>query len=134
MRKGGNGLIRGIRGATTVEQNEETEIIAATKQLLVEMIESNNIQPEDVASVFISVTKDLFAAFPAKALREIEGWTYVPVMCMQEIPVPDSLEKCIRIMMHVETAVPQEEIRHIYLNHATVLRPDLAGSNESNQK
>ncbi|MBE3570645.1 MAG: chorismate mutase [Bacillales bacterium] len=126
-------MIRGIRGATTVDKNEETEIISATKQLLVEMIESNHIQPEDVASVFISVTKDLFATFPAKALREIEGWTYVPVMCMQEIPVPKSLEKCIRIMMHVETMVPQEEIRHIYLNHAVVLRPDLAGSNESNQ-
>jgi chorismate mutase len=132
-KKGGMGMIRGIRGATTVGKNEETEIIEATKQLLIEMIEANGIQAEDVVSVFISVTKDLFATFPAKALRKIEGWTYVPVMCMQEIPVPNSLEKCIRIMMHVETSVLQKEIRHIYLNNAVVLRPDLVNSNQSHQ-
>ncbi len=67
------------------------------------MIKLNQIHPDSVASVFISTTEDINAAFPAKALRKFEGWTYVPVMCMQEIPVPNSLKMCIRIMMHVNT-------------------------------
>lgn len=123
-------MIRGIRGAITVNENNDTEIINATEQLLRKMIEDNNtIDPNSVASVFISVTGDLSAAFPAKAMRLIDGWTYVPVMCMTEIPVPSSLEKCIRVMMHVNTNVPQEEINHIYLGGAISLRPDLTKGN-----
>jgi chorismate mutase len=118
-------LIRGIRGATTVKENVESHIIMATDELLHEMISQNNIQPENVAQVIMTVTDDLTAAFPAKALRSIEGWTYVPVMCMQEIPVPNSLRKCIRVMMTVETKEKQEHIHHVYLGEAVKLRPDL---------
>lgn len=126
-------MIRGVRGAITVSENDETEIIAATESLLRKMIENNAIDPNSVASVFISVTDELTAAFPAKAMRLIDGWTYVPVMCMTEIPVPSSLAKCIRIMMHVNTNVPQEEINHIYLGGAITLRPDLQkGVNSTN--
>ncbi|MFO1444612.1 chorismate mutase [Bacillus sp. Bva_UNVM-123] len=118
-------MIRGVRGAITVNGNEEMEIINATERLLRKMIDDNTIDPESVASVFISVTGEITAAFPAKALRLIDGWTYVPVMCMTEIPVPSSLAYCIRIMMHVNTNVPQQEINHIYLDGAVILRPDL---------
>ena len=118
-------MIRGVRGATTINKNEEKEIIAATERLLRKMIEENNIKPDAVTSVFISVTTDITAAFPAKALRLIDGWTYVPVMCMTEIPVPSTLEKCIRIMMHVNTNVRQDKVNHIYLGGAISLRPDL---------
>ncbi|NMA91386.1 MAG: chorismate mutase, partial [Amphibacillus sp.] len=81
-------MIRGIRGATTVTENNELEIIENTRQLVLEMIEKNNVQAEDVSSVLVTVTDDLTATFPAKPIRQLPGWTYVPVMCMQEIKVP----------------------------------------------
>jgi chorismate mutase len=118
-------VIRGVRGAITVNQNEEVEIVAAAEKLLREMINANNIAPNEVASVFISATDDVTAAFPAKALRKIEGWTYVPVMCMKELSVLVSLKMCIRIMIHVNTGLEQEMVQHIYLEGAKELRPDL---------
>jgi len=118
-------MIRGVRGATTVTDNSEGKIVEATRTLLEEMIKLNEINPNDVASIFISVTEDLTAAFPAKALRSLEGWIYVPVMCMKEIPVPSALEKCIRIMLHLNTSKEQQEIQHVYLEGASSLRPDL---------
>jgi chorismate mutase len=121
----GSDMIRGIRGAITVDANEEKEIVEATERLLQEMVKQNDITPERVASVFISATQDLTAQFPAKALRRLDGWTFVPVTCMQEMAVPGSLEKCIRIMMHVDTERSQNEISHIYLEKAKNLRPDL---------
>lgn len=118
-------LIRGVRGAITVSSNTEEEIISATEELLAKVIELNQISPDSVASAFISTTADINAAFPAKAMRKFEGWTYVPVMCMREIPVPNSLKMCIRIMMHVNTNKLQEDIVHVYLRDAIALRPDL---------
>jgi chorismate mutase len=119
-------LIRGIRGATTVNENREDVILKATEELIHEMIRKNDIRPENVAQVIMTVTEDLTATFPAKALRTLRGWTYVPVMCMKEIPVPNSLGKCIRIMMTVETNEKQENIHHVYLEEAVKLRPDLS--------
>lgn len=119
-------MTRGVRGATTVNNNEEQEIINQTEELLREMINRNDINPESVCSVIISVTEELTATFPAKALRKVEGWTYVPVMCFREIPVEKALEKCIRIMLHWNTDKGQRDIEHVYLQGATVLRPDLA--------
>ncbi|MEH7303521.1 chorismate mutase [Neobacillus drentensis] len=121
-------MIRGVRGAITVDENSENVIISATEELLTRLIDENQIQPDQVGSIFISTTEDVNAAFPAKALRKLEGWTYVPVMCMQEIPVPNSLKMCVRVMMHVNTNEPQEDIIHVYLKGATVLRPDLGSS------
>ncbi|HLS06613.1 MAG TPA: chorismate mutase [Bacillota bacterium] len=118
-------MTRGLRGATTVTKNEATEIIDHTKQLIAEMVDKNDVKPEHISHVFISVTNDLNDVFPAKALRKFSGWTYVPVMCMQEIDVPNSLEKCIRIMMVLRTDKNQDELIHIYHNEAIKLRPDL---------
>ncbi|KGM45707.1 chorismate mutase [Neobacillus niacini] len=121
-------MIRGVRGAITVDCNSEESILIATEELLRQIIEGNNILPEQVASVFISTTEDLNATFPAKAMRKFAGWTFVPVICMRELPIPNSLQMCVRVMMHVNTAVPQEEVVHVYLKGATVLRPDLGNS------
>jgi chorismate mutase len=121
-------MIRGVRGAITVNCNTEDSITSATEELLEQLIDENKILPEQVASVFISTTEDLNASFPARALRKFAGWTYVPVMCMRELPVPNSLKMCVRIMMHVNTAVPQEEVVHVYLGGAKVLRPDLGNT------
>ncbi|WP_210365491.1 chorismate mutase [Bacillus sp. REN3] len=118
-------MIRGIRGAITVKENNEREIVSAAEKLIREMIRANNIEAGYVASVFFSATEDLTAAFPAKALRNIDGWTYVPVMCMAEIPVPSSLKMCVRVMIHLNTDTAQEEIEHIYMEGTKKLRPDL---------
>lgn len=121
-------MVRGIRGAITVSENNGVLMVQATERLLAEMIEKNNIQPESVCSAFLSATNDLDAMFPAKALREQKGWEYVPVMCMQELAIKGGLEKCIRIMMHVNTETAQKDIQHVYLEGAAVLRPDLQQS------
>ncbi|OIJ14810.1 chorismate mutase [Anaerobacillus alkalilacustris] len=126
-------MVRGVRGATTVLNNEENEILEATKELFKEVIEKNKIDPNSVAHVIITVTEDLNATFPAKVLRTLSGWTYVPVMCSTEIPVPNGLPKCIRVMLTVNTDLNQEEINHIYLREAVRLRPDLQLTDTHNQ-
>ncbi|MEF3301799.1 chorismate mutase [Paenibacillus sp. GYB003] len=118
-------FVRGVRGAITVERNEEAEILNATAELLGQIVADNAIKPEDIASVFVTVTQDLNAAFPAKAIREMQGWELVPLMCALEISVPGGLEKCIRLMVSVNTEKSQKEMRHVYLNNAIKLRPDL---------
>jgi chorismate mutase len=118
-------VIRGVRGATTVKSNSDAEIFNATEELFVNIIERNEINPNDVASVFISTTEDIDAGFPAKAMRQLEGWKYVPVMCMREMPVPNSLKMCIRVMLHLNTDKAQHNIDHVYLHEAQILRPDL---------
>src|SRR5699024_3164633 len=118
-------MTRGFRGATTVQYNDTNEILTATEKLLRNSIEKNAIQPEDIYHIFFSVTADLDACFPAKAIRSIDGFTHVSVMCMQEIDVPYSLVKCIRMMIVTETDLEQEELEHIIINKAVSLRPDL---------
>jgi chorismate mutase len=117
---------RGIRGATTVTQNEENEILRETVVLLREIVERNDVIAEDICSVWITVTGDLDATFPARAIREIEGWDLVPLMCSVEIPVKGGLPMCIRLMVQVNTDKSQRDIRHVYLNEAKKLRPDLS--------
>ncbi len=118
-------MCRGVRGATTVEANTRDEILMNTRQLLALMIRANGIEPEDVASAMFSVTADLNAEFPALAARQL-GWLDVPLLCTYEVDVPGSLRRCIRVMIHWNTDVPQHEIRHVYIKEATRLRPDLS--------
>lgn len=118
--------VRGIRGATTVKQNDEQEILAETIVLLNEIVRVNDIDPEYICCVWVTMTGDLDATFPARAIRQMEGWDLVPLMCSLEIPVKGSLERCIRLMVQVNTDKKQNEIRHVYFNEAKRLRPDLA--------
>lgn len=119
---------RGIRGATTVTKNEEAEILRETVILLREIVERNDVIAENISNVWITMTNDLDATFPARAIREIEGWEMVPLMCSTEIPVKGSLPQCIRLMVQINTDKSQREIRHVYLNEAQKLRPDLSES------
>ncbi|ANU10670.1 chorismate mutase [Planococcus antarcticus DSM 14505] len=123
-------MIRGVRGAITVSVDQPDEILKETKRLVLEMARENKIEPDHVASVIISTTTDISSAFPAKAVRTIEEWTYVPVMCTHEMDVPGSMPLCIRVMMHVNTEQCQQEIHHVYLNEAMKLRPDLAAKSQ----
>lgn len=117
-------MVRAVRGATTVANNNANEILSETQRLLCEMAQRNELKEDDIISIIFTLTKDLDAVFPAIAARNI-GWTSTALMCMNEIDVPGSLEKCIRIMMHVNTDKDKKDIKHVYLNGAKVLRPDL---------
>ncbi len=118
-------VCRGVRGATTVQADDREQILNATRQLLALIIRRNDIESTDVASVLFTVTKDLSAEFPAHAARQL-GWLEVPLLCAYELSVPDSLPRCIRVLLHWNTELPQSEIQHVYLHDAKKLRPDLS--------
>ena len=118
--------LRGVRGAITVEQDQPEETLAAASELLAAILQANPaLRPEDLASVIFTVTHDLCSVYPAKAARQM-GWTEVPLMCTLEIPVPGALRRCIRVLLHWNTDLPQADIHHVYLKEAASLRPDLA--------
>jgi chorismate mutase len=120
--------IRGIRGATTVPADETDLILQATRELLEAILDENfAMKPEDVASAIFTVTDDLVSTFPAQAARQM-GWDLVPMLCAREIPVPESLSRVIRVLVHWNTDVPQSEIKHVYLRDAVKLRPDLVAA------
>lgn len=118
-------MLRGVRGATTVEQNDCEQILSRTAELLNELINTNDIKTEDIGAVIFASTPDLPAAFPAAAARRI-GWDTVPLFGTQEIDNPDGVPLCIRVLILWNTDLPQVAIRHAYLHEATRLRPDIA--------
>ena len=120
--------VRGIRGATTVTADEPELILAATRELVSEMLAQNGITDFGViSSAFFTTTPDLTSTFPAEGAREL-GMTTVPLLCFQEIPVPDRLPRCVRVMILVHTSMAQGEVRHVYLREAKSRRPDLASA------
>jgi chorismate mutase len=119
-------MVRGIRGATTVDVNDKEAIISATEEMLDLICQQNDFAPEDIASAFFTTTHDLNTTFPAEAARK-RGWTLVPMLCATEIPVPGSLSMCIRVLIHVNTTKRQDEIQHVYQRRAVALRPDWSG-------
>lgn len=117
--------MRGIRGATSVETDTPELILKATRELLEETLRANRIETfEEVVSVIFTMTTDLTSTFPAEAARTM-GMNFVPLLCASEIPVPGSLPRCIRILLHVNTERSQREIVHVYLHEAKKLRPDV---------
>lgn len=120
--------IRGIRGATTVSADEPDLILEATRELLEAILQQNGaMDPEDVASALFTVTDDLASTFPAQGARQM-GWGLVPMLCAREIPVPNSLPRVIRVLVHWNTELKQNEITHVYLREAVKLRPDLVAA------
>jgi chorismate mutase len=117
--------IRAIRGATQVAANDAASIGEGSKELLGAILKANELKIDDVISVLLTSTPDLNAAFPASAARDI-GFASVPLLCAQEIDVPGALPRTIRVMLHCSTDRSPQEIEHIYLHGAAVLRKDLA--------
>ena len=115
---------RGVRGANLVKSNSTKEILASAKHLLEEMLVANDIQEENIASIIFTLSPDLNAAFPAKSARML-GLNYTPLICATEINVPESMKKCIRILMHINTKKQQKEIKHIFIGETKKLRPDI---------
>jgi chorismate mutase len=114
---------RGIRGATIVSANTKEAILAATKELLQKIVAANQVSPEVIGSLFFTTTSDLNAEFPAAAARQL-GWDKTPLLCAQEIDVPHNLSKCLRILMLINTEKQADEIVHVYLHGAEVLREE----------
>jgi len=121
---------RGIRGATGVRANDASSILAATRELLEQIAAANDLLVKDLASVIFTATPDLDAAYPARAAREM-GWVNTPLLCMQEMAVAGRLNRCIRVLVHLNTNLEPNQIQHIYLGEARVLRPDLAKERDS---
>ena len=117
-------MIRGVRGAVQAIRNDPDAILQAAEEVMRALIESNAIGQESVASVFFTITRDLDAAFPA-AVRSKIGWDIVPFLCGLEIPVPESMERVIRVLVLFETGLNQSELHHQYLGDTAALRPDL---------
>lgn len=125
MALNGSSASRGIRGAITIEQDTKEQMEKATVELYSKIIEANEVKTEDISHIIFTLTKDLKCAFPAKFLRENFDMPFVPMMCFNELDVEASLEKCLRILIVVNTSKRQDEIKHIYLGGAKVLRKDL---------
>lgn len=121
-------MMRGVRGATTVDANTAEAILAATQKLLEVLVETNDIREDDVASVIFTTTPDLNAVFPAKAGRDM-GWHRTALMGAQEVDVPNGIPMCIRVLIHWNTERTLDEIQHVYMRGAMALRPDLYPDN-----
>jgi len=118
-------MVRGVRGAITVDANQEEAILSATRYLLETILEANpTMKTKDLASAWFTTTHDLTAVHPAKAARQM-GWKWVPLMCSLEIPVPGGLEGCVRVLLHWNTELSADQVQHVYLGEAKKLRPDL---------
>jgi chorismate mutase len=116
--------MRGIRGATQIEANTVEAMEEGVAELCQALVERNGIRPDDIGWAIFTVTHDLDADFPARAARVRNGWHMVPMICSREIPVPGSLPRTIRVLLHVESL--DRKVRHVYLRGARALRPDLA--------
>lgn len=114
-------LSKGIRGAITVEENSENSIKEATLELLNEIVKLNNIDEDDISHVFFTLTQDLNAAFPAKFARLDFGWKKTAMMCHKELDVPNSLQKCLRVLV-VVNCNDNFEPEFVYLKGASKLR------------
>lgn len=116
--------VRALRGATTVAADDKELIAEATAELLREMLERNGANGDDLISIVFTSTADLVSEFPAAAARRI-GLADVPLLCAQEIAVPGSVPRCIRVLMHLYTSQDYASLRHVYLRDARALRSDL---------
>ena len=117
--------VRGIRGATVAAADTSEAIRAATRELLLAVVEANQLAPDDVASMIFTLTPDLTAEAPARAAREL-GWHEAALMCVAEMNAAGGLERCIRVLIHWNTEQRVDQIHHVYLHAAGQLRPDRA--------
>jgi len=120
---------RGIRGATTVERNTKEDILEATRELVEQMVAANGVEVDDIACVMFTTTADLDAEFPAAAARQM-GWTQVALLCGHEMTVPDSLPRCLRVLMLYNTEKSAAEIVHVYIRGAAKLKSGEATGGE----
>lgn len=113
-----------VRGATTVENDNIDEVLFNTNKLINKILETNSICKDDIISIIFTCTKDIKSTYPAQAARDI-GIVHAGLLCLCEMYVEKSLEKCIRILMFVKGEISQNSVKHIFLKEAVKLRPDI---------
>jgi chorismate mutase len=116
--------VRAVRGAIQVDEDERTQVLDATTELLRAVLERNGLTSEDLISVVFTATPDLVSEFPAYAARQL-GFVDVPLMCATEISVPGAMPRVVRLLAHVETHLARADVHHVYLRGAAALRRDL---------
>jgi chorismate mutase len=117
-------MVRGLRGATTVDADTVEQVTQRSQELILRLMERNDLTEDDIVSVLFTATADVTSVFPATAIREI-GFGAVPLLCAAEIAVPGAMPLCIRVLLHVHTTRTRDEIHHVYLHGAQGLRDDL---------
>jgi chorismate mutase len=117
--------VRALRGATTLDADSREQMLERVPALLREMLERNGLSTDDLVSVLLTATDDLHSMFPAEAARAIGNLDDVPLMCARELSVDGAMERCVRILAHVETDLARRDVRHVYLERARALRGDL---------
>ena len=117
-------MVRGLRGATTVDEDTVEQVTQRSQELILRLMERNDLTEDDIVSVLFTATADVTSVFPATAIREI-GFGAVPLLCAAEIAVPGAMPRCIRVLLHVHTTRSKDEIHHVYLHGAQGLRDDL---------
>jgi chorismate mutase len=118
--------LRALRGATTVDRDEESHVHERVIALLGEMCERNGVDHDDIVSILFTATDDLHATFPAAGARKM-GLGDVPLMCARELDVEGGTPRCVRVLMHLATERSRSDLRHVYLQGAVGLRDDLPG-------
>jgi chorismate mutase len=116
--------VRAVRGATQIERDDRTLLLAAASELVTSVLDRNHIEPADLISVVFTATPDLTSEFPAYAARQL-GITDVPLLCATEIDVPGAMPRVLRLLAHFETDLARADVRHVYLHGAAGLRTDL---------
>ena len=117
---------RGIRGAITIENDTIADVKDAVITLISEIQKANNYKNEDISHVIFTLTRDIKCVYPAKIAREeFTDWKYVPMVCFNEMDIENSLQKCLRILIVINTELAQKDIKHVYLKGAGKLREDL---------
>jgi chorismate mutase len=117
-------MVRGLRGATTVDVDSPEQVTERSQELMLRLMERNELVEDDIVSALFTATADVTSVFPATAVREI-GFGAVPLLCAAEIAVPGAMPRCIRVLLHVYTTRTRDEIHHVYLHGAQGLRDDL---------
>ena len=116
--------VRAVRGATQLEVDEREHLLERVAELVKEVLHSNAISDGDLISAIFTATPDIHSEFPAYAARQM-GMSDVPLICAQELDIAGAMPRVIRLMAHVETDLPREQVTHVYLHGAAALRSDL---------
>ena len=117
--------MRGIRGAITVRRNDKEESWQAAQEMIIELLHANSITAKEIGAAIFSMTEELTAAFPTAGVRRLPGFDLVPLFDTRQCAIEDSLPRCIRVLLLVNTDAAQADIHHVYLREAAKLRPDL---------
>jgi chorismate mutase len=118
--------VRALRGATTLDADTPEQVSERVRALVLEVLARNQVGSDEAISLVITATNDIHSAHPATAARSC-GLDDVPILGAQELAIDGSLPLCVRLLLHVDIERTRAEVRHVFLEGAVVLRPDLAG-------